>query len=116
MPIIKTYSDNFKLQKITEYMQSNVSMGDFCIQNQIKKNTFKAWYYEYLKQRKSWDAISEKSDDPAEIIMTAAKELTEEDCDTIFRSKIVIMKLNDASFSFDVSIIHEVIGAIRKYD
>lgn len=116
MPIIKTYSDDFKLKKITEYMQSNISMGEFCIQNQIKMNTFRAWYYEYLKQRKTWDAISEKSNNPAEVIMTATKELTEEDCDKIFRSKIVIMKLNDASFAFDVSIIHEVIGAIRKYD
>lgn len=115
MPI-QTYSEEFKFKKITEYMQSNISMANFCIKNHLKFNTFRVWYYDYKKQRKTWEVINEKSDGPAEVILTASKELTEEDCDKIFRSKIVLMKLGDASFSFNVSIIHEVIGAIRKYD
>ena len=79
-------------------------------------NTFRAWYYDYLKLRKSWAAINEKSDDPAEVILNATKEFTEENQDKLFRSRIVTMKINDVSLTFDVSVIHEIIGTIRKYD
>ena len=110
------YTDQFKLEMINEFLSSDLSLLKFCEEKCINHNTFKIWYYEYKRQKEKWQAIEQESQEPAEIIMRAEKELTEEDKDAVFSSRIIVMKLMDASFSFDKSCLKEMIEAIRGYD
>ena len=110
------YTDQFKLQMITEFMKSNKTMKTFCDERCINFNSFKIWFYDYKKQREKWQAIEQKTLDPAEVIMYAEKELTVEDKEGLFASRILIMKIRDASISFDKSCLKEVLEAVRGYD
>ena len=67
----KKYSEEFKLQKIKEYMGADVPMRDFCNENQLNYNSFRIWYYEFKKQRKTWDSITPNSNNSTDVRLAA---------------------------------------------